>query len=80
MATFLEATHIADLGVRHARPLSRDKIGQRDLAVHPFALQMFEKTRLIVAFRTCNIAMTGGPPRFHISIHLVTKAAKGGGL
>jgi hypothetical protein len=38
---------------------------------------MIEKTRLIVAFRTCHVFMGGRPPRLHITIHLVAEAAKG---
>jgi hypothetical protein len=78
MASLLKTTRIADLGMRPARCFSRDEIGQRDLTIHPFALQMIEKARLIVAFRTCHMSVTGSPPRFHIGIHLVTKAAESG--
>ena len=80
MASLLETTRIVDLCVRPARPLPRDEIGQRYLAIHPFAFQMIEKPRLIVAFRTRHMPMAGGPPRFHINIHLVTEAAEGGGF
>jgi hypothetical protein len=62
MASLLEATCIVNLCVRPAWPLPRNKIGQRDLTIHPFAFQMIEKTWLIVAFRTCHMSMTGGPP------------------
>jgi hypothetical protein len=80
MASLLETTGIVNLRVRPIRCLSRDKIGQWDLAIHPFALQMIKKAGFVVAFRTCDMMMTGGSPRLYISIHLVTKAAEGGGL
>ncbi len=53
---------IANLRMRLARSLSRNEIGQRDLAVHPLALQMVEKPGLIMTFRTGYILMTGCPP------------------
>jgi hypothetical protein len=33
-----------------------------------------------MALSAHDAAMSGGPPRFHIGIHLVTDAAKGGSL
>jgi len=41
---------------------------------------MIEKTRFVVAFRTCHIVMAGSLPRFYIHAHLMTKAAESGGL
>jgi hypothetical protein len=78
MAPLLETTRIVDLCVRHARFFPRDEIGQRYLTIHPLSPQMVEKPRLIMTFRTRHTAMAGGLPRFHISIHLVTEAAKCG--
>ena len=77
VATFLKTACIADLCVRRARPLARQEVGQRDLSVHPFALEMVEKSGLIMAFRARHMPMAGCPPRVHIDIHLVTKAAEG---
>ena len=77
VATLLETARIADLCVGHARPFSGEEIGQRYLTIHPFASQMIEKTRLVMTFRTGHMPMAGASPRFHIGIHLVTKATKG---
>ncbi len=77
MATLLEATRIANLRVGRARPLARQEVGQRHLAVHPFALEMVEKSGLIMTFRARHMSMTGSPPRVHIDIHLMTEAAEG---
>jgi hypothetical protein len=41
---------------------------------------MIYKTRFIMALGTCHMAMSGGPPRFHIDIHLVAEATEGGTL
>jgi len=77
VATLLETARIADLCVRHARPFSGKEVSQRYLTIHPFASHMIIKPRLIMTFRTDHMAMAGGPPRFHIGIHLVTEATKG---
>jgi len=41
---------------------------------------MVKKSGLIMAFRAGHMPMTGGPPRVHIDIHLVTEAAEGRAL
>jgi hypothetical protein len=40
MTSLLETTRIADLCMGSAWPFPRDKIGKRDLAVHPFSFKM----------------------------------------
>ena len=80
MASLLEATRIVDLRMRLVWPFSGDKVGQRYLTIHPLPFHMVEKTRLIMAFRTCNIPVAGGPPGFHIGIHLMADTAKEGTL
>lgn len=80
MTSLLEATRIADLGVRRTRPLPRQEVSQRHLAIHPFPPQMVKKSGLIMAFRTDHMPMAGGPPRVHIDVHLVAEAAEGRAL
>jgi len=80
MAALLKTARIADLGVRRAWPFPRKEISQRYLAINPLPLQMIQKTRLIVTFRTGNMLVTGSPPRLHIGIHLVTDSTEGGGF
>jgi hypothetical protein len=40
MTSLLETARIADLCMGSAWPFSRDEIGKRDLAVHPFSFKM----------------------------------------
>ena len=77
MTSLLQAARIANLRMGRAWPLARQEVGQRHLAVHPFAPEMVEKSGLIMAFRARHMPMAGCPPRVHIDIHLVTEAAEG---
>jgi hypothetical protein len=78
VAALLETARIANLCVRHARPFPGKEVSQRYLTIYPFASHMIIKPRLIMTFRTGHMPMAGGSPRFHIGIHLVTEATKGG--
>jgi hypothetical protein len=80
MATLLKAACIADLGVRRTRPFPRKEIGQGYLAIDPLPFHMIEKSGLIVTFGASDMLVAGSPPRLHISIHLVTESAEGGGF
>jgi hypothetical protein len=52
MASVLEAGPITDFSVGFAGSLAGEEVGQRDLPVHPFPLQMIGKSRLIMALCT----------------------------
>lgn len=80
MTSLLKAACVADLGMRCTRPLSRQEVSQRHLPVHPFPLEMVQKPGLIMAFRAGHMPVTGGSPRFHVDVHLVTEAAEGRAL
>jgi len=54
------------------------KVGQGDLSIDPFPLQMVEKSRLIMALGTGHLAVTGGVPGLDIGIHLMANATEGG--
>ena len=79
MTSLLEAGRIADLGVGPARLLSGDEVGQGDLAIDPFPLQVVKKPRLIMAFGAGHMPVAGGLPGVDIDVHLVAEAAEGGG-
>jgi hypothetical protein len=80
VAPFLKATRIADLRVGSARFLPRDKISQRNLAIHPLALHMVEKAGLVMALRAGHLPMARSLPGCDIAIHLMARSTKGGGL
>jgi len=80
MTPLLEAGRIADLGMGLARFFPGDEVGQGDLSIDPFPLQMVEKSRLIMALGTGHLAVTGGVPGLDIGIHLMANATEGGGL
>jgi hypothetical protein len=64
--------------MRPTRPLSGDEIGQGDLSIHPFPLEMVDKPRFIMAFLAPHLAMAGGLPRIYVDVHLMAEAAEGG--
>jgi len=74
----LKTTGIADLSMRSARSLSGDEISQRDLAIHPFPLEMVDKPGFIMAFLAPHLAMAGSLPRLDIIVHLMAETAEGG--
>ena len=80
VASPLEAARITDLRMRLARPLPRDEIRQGDLPIHPLAFQMVEEAGFVMALRANHLPVGRGPPRLHISIHLMAEAAEGRGL
>ena len=80
MTSLLEAARVADLGVRRTRPLPRQEVSQRHLAIHPFPLEVVNESGLIMAFRAGHMPVAGGSPRFHVDVHLVTEAAEGRAL
>ena len=41
---------------------------------------MIEKSGFIMAFLASHVAVAGGLPRVYIDVHLMAKAAEGGGL
>ena len=80
VTSLLEAGRIADLSMGPVRFLPRDEVGQGDLTVDPFPLQMVEESRFIMALRTGHMAMARSVPGVDIGIHLMAEAAEGGGL
>ena len=62
MTSVLETTGVANLCMRPARPLSGDEIGQRHLTIHPFAFQMIQKPRLVMALCAGHMPVAGGLP------------------
>jgi len=62
MTSLLQAARIANLRMGRAWPLARQEVGQRHLAVHPFAPEMVEKSGFIMTLRAGHMSMTGRPP------------------
>ena len=80
VAPFLEATRITDLRMRCARFLPGDEVCQGDLSIHPFALHVVEKTRLVMTLRARYFSMARSLPGFDIAIHLMAGTTESGGL
>ena len=77
MTSPLEATGVANLCMRPARPLSGDEIGERYLTIHPLAFQMIPKPGLVMALCAGHLPVAGNLPGLDIDAHLMAEAAEG---
>ncbi len=76
----LETALVANDRMGLTRMLTRYEIGQRQLPVSPFPLEMVEETGFVVALDAGHIFMGGGLPRLNVGFHVMANSTESRGL
>jgi len=72
MTSLLQTVTIVNLIMEFLRPFSNQDVGQRQLKINPFPLEMIHHTRPAVTIEAGDLIMGGDLPGFNILLHVVT--------